>query len=100
MAVSLERISFEPTTIKRGSSVGAEMVAQRVREVEISGIRKMFEAAPPTAINLGLGEPDFDPPQVVIDALCEAVREWEESLRTFARVAEAARKGRGALSGS
>ncbi|MGA8425690.1 MAG: aminotransferase class I/II-fold pyridoxal phosphate-dependent enzyme [Thermoplasmata archaeon] len=54
--------------------VGAEMVAQRVREVEISGIRKMFEAAPPSAINLGLGEPDFDPPQVVIDALCDAVR--------------------------
>ncbi|MCI4320559.1 MAG: aminotransferase class I/II-fold pyridoxal phosphate-dependent enzyme [Thermoplasmata archaeon] len=50
------------------------MVAQRVREVEISGIRKMFEAAPPNAINLGLGEPDFDPPKVIVDALCDAVR--------------------------
>ena len=50
------------------------MVSQRVREVEISGIRKMFEAAPPHAINLGLGEPDFDPPREVIDALCDAVR--------------------------
>ncbi|HEV2165807.1 MAG TPA: pyridoxal phosphate-dependent aminotransferase [Thermoplasmata archaeon] len=50
------------------------MVAQRTREVEISGIRKMFEGAPPNAINLGLGEPDFDPPKVVLDALCEAVR--------------------------
>ena len=50
------------------------MVAQRVREVEISGIRKMFEAAPAGAINLGLGEPDFEPPKVVIDALCEAVQ--------------------------
>ncbi|MGI0132820.1 MAG: pyridoxal phosphate-dependent aminotransferase [Thermoplasmata archaeon] len=49
------------------------MVAQRVREVEISGIRKMFEAAPPNSINLGLGEPDFEPPKVVLDALCEAV---------------------------
>jgi aspartate aminotransferase len=50
------------------------MVSQRVREVEISGIRKMFEAAPPNAINLGLGEPDFDPPEEVVEALCAAVR--------------------------
>ncbi|MCI4331379.1 MAG: pyridoxal phosphate-dependent aminotransferase [Thermoplasmata archaeon] len=42
--------------------------------MEISGIRKMFEAAPPGAINLGLGEPDFEPPAAVIDALCDAVR--------------------------
>jgi aspartate aminotransferase len=55
-------------------TVGAPMVSKRVREVEISGIRKMFEAAPPNAINLGLGEPDFEPPVEVIDALCEAVR--------------------------
>jgi len=50
------------------------MVAQRTREVEISGIRKMFEAAPPNSINLGLGEPDFDPAPEVIEALCSAVR--------------------------
>jgi aspartate aminotransferase len=50
------------------------MVAARTREVEISGIRKMFESAPPGSINLGLGEPDFDPPPRVLDALCEAVR--------------------------
>ena len=51
-----------------------QVVAQRTRDVEISGIRKMFEGAPPNSINLGLGEPDFDPPRVVLDALCEAVR--------------------------
>jgi aspartate aminotransferase len=50
------------------------MVSQRVRDIEISGIRKMFEAAPPGAINLGLGEPDFDPPKSVVEALCEAVK--------------------------
>jgi len=50
------------------------MVAQRTHEVEISGIRKMFEAAPPNSINLGLGEPDFNPAPVVIEALCAAVR--------------------------
>jgi aspartate aminotransferase len=51
------------------------MVAQRVRTVEISGIRKMFEAAPPNSINLGLGEPDFEPPPEVVDAMCAAVRD-------------------------
>jgi len=50
------------------------MVAQRTREVEISGIRKMFESAPPNSINLGLGEPDFNPAPEVIEALCAAVR--------------------------
>ena len=50
------------------------MVAERVRRVEISGIRRMFEGAPPGAINLGLGEPDFNPPVAAIEALCEAVR--------------------------
>lgn len=49
------------------------MVARRVSSVEISGIRKMFDAAPPGAINLGLGEPDFEPPNVVLDALVRAV---------------------------
>jgi aspartate aminotransferase len=50
------------------------MVADRTRRVEISGIRRMFESAPPNAINLGLGEPDCEPPREVVDALCEAVR--------------------------
>ncbi len=49
------------------------MVAERVHRVEVSGIRRMFEGAPPDAVNLGLGEPDFDPPPVVIEAFCEAV---------------------------
>ena len=34
----------------------------------------MFDAAPAGAINLGLGEPDFNPPAVVVDALCAAAR--------------------------
>lgn len=50
------------------------MFSNRVRSLEISGIRKMFDASPPGAINLGLGEPDFNPPKVVEEALFEAVR--------------------------
>jgi aspartate aminotransferase len=65
----------EGTTVIRHTQVGGGMVAQRVRTVEISGIRKMFEAAPPNSINLGLGEPDFEPPGEVVEALCSAVRD-------------------------
>jgi aspartate aminotransferase len=60
-----------------GSPSARPMVSRRAREVQISGIRKMFESAPPNSINLGLGEPDFDPPAEVIEALCRAVHEGQ-----------------------
>ena len=44
------------------------MFPSRVASLKVSGIRKLFEAAPPDAINLGLGEPDVQPPQEMIDA--------------------------------
>jgi len=62
------------TTVKKAPWVRGEMVSQRSREAELSGIRRMFEGAPPNAINLGLGEPDFDPPPEVVEALVRAVR--------------------------
>src|SRR5580658_4685053 len=68
------RTSTPAATIKRGSHVAARMVADRTRRVEISGIRRMFESAPPNSINLGLGEPDFDPPSEVVEALCHSVQ--------------------------
>ena len=64
----------DATMVMRDTKVGGGMVAHRARTVEISGIRKMFEAAPPNSINLGLGEPDFEPPAEVVEALCAAVR--------------------------
>jgi aspartate aminotransferase len=50
------------------------MFASRANMVELSGIRRMFEGAPAGSINLGLGEPDFQPPHHIIDALEEAAR--------------------------
>ncbi len=50
------------------------MFASRATHVELSGIRKMFEGAPSGAINLGLGEPDFQPPPHILEALERAVR--------------------------
>jgi aspartate aminotransferase len=79
---------FATPTVKKGATVGGGMVARRVRTVEISGIRKMFEAAPPNSINLGLGEPDFEPPAEVVDALCAAVRDGMNHYGPSAGLAE------------
>jgi aspartate aminotransferase len=49
--------------------------AQRVQDLEISGIRKIFEAAGADSINLGLGQPDFDTPQHIKDAAIKAISE-------------------------
>jgi aspartate aminotransferase len=44
------------------------MFPSRVASLKVSGIRKLFEAAPPDAINLGLGEPDIQPPLEMVEA--------------------------------
>ena len=50
-----------------------------MRELEISGIRKMFEMAGKDAINFGIGEPDFQPPDFVIEAYARAMREGKNN---------------------
>lgn len=42
-------------------------------EIEISGIRKCFEGAGPDAVNLGLGQPDFDTPEHIKRAAIKAI---------------------------
>ncbi len=49
------------------------MYSQRVKDIDISGIRKMFEGAGPDAINLGLGQPDFDTPVHIKEAAIDAI---------------------------
>jgi aspartate aminotransferase len=49
--------------------------SERVAGIEISGIRKIFEAAGPDSINLGLGQPDFGTPQHIKDAAIRAIKE-------------------------
>jgi len=51
------------------------MISKKVKEVELSGIRKMFEMAGEDTINLGLGQPDFQPPEGAIDAYYQAMRD-------------------------
>ncbi len=49
------------------------MFPTRVSSLKVSGIRKLFESAPPGAINLGLGEPDIQPPSQMIEAFKRAL---------------------------
>ena len=47
--------------------------AERVETIELSLIRKMFEVTNPDAINLGIGEPDFDVPENIKTAMKGAI---------------------------
>ncbi len=50
-------------------------IAGRVKDIEVSGIRKLFESAGPGSINLGLGQPDFDTPDHIKEAAIQAIRD-------------------------
>jgi aspartate aminotransferase len=49
--------------------------SKRVKQVSLSGIRKMFELVGKDSINLGLGEPDFDTPPHIREAAKKALDE-------------------------
>ncbi|MFO8051158.1 MAG: pyridoxal phosphate-dependent aminotransferase [Thermoplasmatota archaeon] len=50
------------------------MYSSRMNGIELSGLRKMFEMVTDNSVNLGLGEPDFQPPEEAIRAVEEAMR--------------------------
>jgi aspartate aminotransferase/aminotransferase len=51
-------------------------IADRMHRIDASGIRRVFDLAATmdNPINLSIGQPHFDTPQPVKDALCEAVQ--------------------------
>src|SRR6187200_753456 len=53
------------------------VLAERVRTVPPSGIRRFFDilATMDDVISLGVGEPDFDTPRVIVEAGVESLRE-------------------------
>jgi len=50
-----------------------KLAASRMEGIETSDIRKLNEMAPEGSINLGIGEPDFQPPKIAKDAIKKAV---------------------------
>ena len=65
------------TTASARAPLAERALAQRVREVPPSGIRKFFDilATMTDVISLGVGEPDFDTPRSIIEAGVESLRE-------------------------
>ena len=49
--------------------------AKRCKSIQLSEIRKMFDLTPENAINLSLGEPDFDTPLHIRDAVKKGLDE-------------------------
>lgn len=51
-------------------------LADRVRGIEPSGIRRIFELMATMAdpINLSIGQPHYDPPEQLVEAACRAIR--------------------------
>ncbi|MDP6899889.1 MAG: aminotransferase class I/II-fold pyridoxal phosphate-dependent enzyme [Candidatus Thalassarchaeaceae archaeon] len=58
--------------------------SERALAIQPTGVRKMFDMAGDDVISFGLGEPDFQPPQVAIDAMCKAMRDGHNKYTTTA----------------
>ena len=70
--------------------------SDRALAIQPTGVRKMFDMAGDDVISFGLGEPDFQPPTVAIDAMASAMRAGHNKYTTTAglpalraRIAEA-----------
>ncbi len=65
------------TTEARRVPLAERALAERVHAVPPSGIRRFFDilATMDDVISLGVGEPDFETPRVVIEAGVESLRE-------------------------
>ncbi len=63
-------------------------VSDRLQNIPMSGIRKMFDLAKPDSINLGLGEPDLDPPAEAIKAMQKAAEEGKNKYSATAGLPE------------
>ena len=58
--------------------------SNRALEIQPTGVRKMFDLAGDDAISFGLGEPDFQPPKVAIDAFHQAMVDGHNKYTTTA----------------
>jgi hypothetical protein len=77
--VALDAVGLPPMatdTTSRGP-LADRVLSERVRSVPPSGIRRFFDIAATMddVISLGVGEPDFDTPRIIVEAGVESLRE-------------------------
>ena len=58
--------------------------SDRALSIQPTGVRKMFDLAGEETISFGLGEPDFQPPKVAIDAFHQAMLDGHNKYTTTA----------------
>jgi aspartate aminotransferase len=63
-------------------------ISNRINDIPMSGIRKMFDLAGPDSINLGLGEPDLAPPKEAIEGMNKAALEGRNKYGPTAGIPE------------
>ena len=58
-----------------------QWISDRLRGIDASGIRKVFDLAATmkNPINLSIGQPHFETPQAIKDALCQAVQDGKNA---------------------
>ena len=66
--------------------------SDRANSIRPTGVRRMFDMAGDDAIQFGLGEPDFQPPQLAIEAFNQAMREGRNKYTTTAGLPELRQK--------
>ena len=58
--------------------------SRRVKSIQPTGVRKMFDLANEDTISFGLGEPDFQPPDIAIEAFYQAMKDGRNKYTTTA----------------
>ncbi|MBT4983016.1 MAG: aminotransferase class I/II-fold pyridoxal phosphate-dependent enzyme [Euryarchaeota archaeon] len=58
--------------------------SKRTLNIQPTGVRKMFDMAGDDVISFGLGEPDFQPPEVAIEAMYQAMKDGHNKYTTTA----------------
>lgn len=58
--------------------------SDRVLSIQPTGVRKMFDLAGDDVISFGLGEPDFQPPDIAIEAFYQAMKDGHNKYTTTA----------------
>ena len=66
--------------------------SERANSIRPTGVRRMFDMAGDDAVQFGLGEPDFQPPDLAIDAFEKAMRDGRNKYATTAGLPELRQK--------
>ena len=75
-----------------GGGQGMGDFSDRALGIQPTGVRKMFDLAGDDVISFGLGEPDFQPPAIAIEAFHQAMLDGKEQVHDDRRIASPARE--------